>query len=92
MSLSKSDFVMAISLRAEIDQALARDVLNILLETVTQSLVRGEAVTLTGFGRFDVREQAARTGRNPQTGEALQIPARRIPKFVPGSKLKEAVR
>lgn len=65
--------------------------LNALLSTIESALVSGEKVSLTGFGNFEVRERAARTGRNPQTGEEMQISASRAPAFKPGKSLKDAV-
>lgn len=62
-----------------------------VLETISEALQNGEKVSLIGFGNFEVRERAARTGRNPQTGEEIQIEASRIPAFKPGKQLKEAV-
>jgi DNA-binding protein HU-beta len=62
-----------------------------VLETIAEALQRGEKVSLIGFGNFEVRERAARTGRNPQTGEEIQIQASRVPAFKPGKQLKDAV-
>jgi DNA-binding protein HU-beta len=59
---------------------------------VTQALVDGDAVSLVRFGSFDVRSRAERTGRNPKTGEAMTIPAARVPVFLAGKALKEAVK
>ncbi len=69
----------------------ARAVVDTVLETITKSLKKKEAVTLVGFGTFAVRKRKARTGRNPQTGEKLKISAKNIPVFKPGKALKEAV-
>ncbi len=62
-----------------------------VLDAITEALADGDAVTLVGFGTFKVDARAARTGRNPQTGKALQIPAKNVPKFVAGKALKDAV-
>ncbi|PTM56701.1 HU family DNA-binding protein [Desmospora activa] len=62
-----------------------------VLGTISEALRNGEKVSLIGFGNFEVRERAARTGRNPQTGEEIQIEASRVPAFKPGKQLKEAV-
>jgi len=62
-----------------------------MIEGVSQSLANGDAVTLIGFGTFSVSERAARTGRNPQTGEAIQIAAKSVVKFKAGKGLKDAV-
>lgn len=63
-----------------------------MLSTVAKALSRGEDVTLVGFGTFKVAKRKARTGRNPQTGEEIKIKATKVPKFVPGKALKEAVK
>ncbi|OYD08058.1 HU family DNA-binding protein [Paludifilum halophilum] len=62
-----------------------------VLNAISDALQKGEKVSLIGFGNFEVRERAARTGRNPQTGESIQIEASRVPAFKPGKQLKEAV-
>ncbi|MGL4953299.1 MAG: HU family DNA-binding protein [Culicoidibacterales bacterium] len=67
------------------------EVLNGFMDTVKGHLQSGEKVTLTGFGTFEVRERAAREGRNPQTGETIQIKASKTPAFKAGKELKEAV-
>ena len=63
-----------------------------LLAAITKSLKRGDDVTLVGFGTFKVAKRKARTGRNPQTGAEIKIKATKVPKFVPGKALKEAVK
>lgn len=63
-----------------------------VLSSITSALRRGDAVTLVGFGTFKVQERKARTGRNPQTGAPMHIAARKVPKFVAGKALKDAVR
>jgi len=69
----------------------AEQVVNCVLDAIAGSLKKGEKVTLIGFGTFSVVKRAARTGRNPQTGKALKIKAKKVPKFVAGKKLKESV-
>ena len=69
----------------------ARDLLNVILDEIMLALSRKQRVALTGFGTFDVREHKSRTGRNPQTGAAMTIPASCAVHFKPGSRLKEAV-
>ncbi|GGE04810.1 transcriptional regulator [Marinithermofilum abyssi] len=66
-------------------------VVEAVLESIAEALQKGEKVSLIGFGNFEVRERAARTGRNPQTGESIQIQASKVPAFKPGKQLKEAV-
>ncbi len=62
------------------------------IDTVTEALVEGRKVQLIGFGTFEVRERAARKGRNPQTGEEIEIPASKIPAFKAGKSLKDSVK
>ncbi|EGK10672.1 HU family DNA-binding protein [Kroppenstedtia eburnea] len=62
-----------------------------VLDSIAEALRNGEKVSLIGFGNFEVRERAARTGRNPQTGEPIEIGASKVPAFKPGKQLKEAV-
>jgi DNA-binding protein HU-beta len=66
-------------------------VVDTVLQTISEALQNGEKVTLIGFGNFEVKERAARTGRNPQTGEEIQIEASKVPAFKPGKQLKELV-
>lgn len=66
-------------------------VIDSTLETIGQALVKGDKVSLVGFGTFQVSHRNARTGKNPQTGEKIQISARNVPKFTPGKGLKEKV-
>ena len=72
--------------RVDAERALAG-----LLEVITDTLKKGDSLTLPGFGTFEVRDRAARTGRNPKTGEELKIAASRVPAFKPGAALKAAV-
>ena len=70
----------------------ARDAVECVLETISKRLKKGDAVTLVGFGTFKVNQRKARQGRNPLTGESIKIKAARVPKFVAGKALKEAVK
>lgn len=67
-------------------------VVNGLFDEITDALQEGEKVQFVGFGTFETRERASRSGRNPQTGESIQIPATVVPAFRPGNKLKETVK
>ena len=69
----------------------AQAAVDCVISTITKSLKKKDAVTLVGFGTFKVDKRKARKGRNPQTGEAIKIKAKRVPKFVAGKALKEAV-
>ena len=72
-------------------QKMAKDAVNCVLQAITDALVKNDSVQISGFGSFKVSERKARTGRNPQTGAPIQIPAAKVPKFTPGKALKEAV-
>jgi nucleoid DNA-binding protein len=69
----------------------AEAALDCVLSTITKALKKNDTVTLVGFGTFKVSKRTARTGRNPQTGEAIKIKAKKVPKFVAGKGLKDAV-
>jgi DNA-binding protein HU-beta len=90
--MTKGDLIEALAKKLDCSKAEATNYLNTLIEEITASLVKGEEVTLTGFGTFKVSKRKARTGRNPQTGEAIQIPAMTVPGFKAGKQLKEAVK
>lgn len=89
--MQKSDLVGKIADEAGISKAAADRALASLLGNVSKALQKGERVSLVGFGTFSVSKRAARTGRNPQTGEAIQIKASKVPKFSAGKTLKEVV-
>jgi DNA-binding protein HU-beta len=76
---------------ADISKAAAGRVLDAFMDSVTEALKGGDEVALVGFGTFSVRERAARTGRNPQTGKELTIPAGKVPGFRAGKALKDSV-
>jgi len=71
---------------------VSKEAVNAIISTITDSLAREEKVTLVGFGTFQVIERRARRGRNPQTGETIQIPTKKLPKFRPGKGLRETVK
>ena len=89
--MQRSDLVEKIAEEAGISKAAAERALKSLLDSVTQALKKGDRVSLVGFGTFSVSKRAARTGRNPQTGEAISIKASKAPKFSAGKSLKDAV-
>ena len=89
--MTKSELIDAIAEKAELSKADASKALSATLESVTDALKAGEKVALIGFGTFSVSLRAARTGKNPQTGEAIAIPASKAAKFKAGQKLKDAV-
>ncbi|WP_087019902.1 nucleoid-associated protein HU-beta [Thaumasiovibrio subtropicus] len=89
--MNKSQLVDKIADNAELSKASAGRALDAFIEAVSESLKDGDAVSLVGFGTFSVRERAARTGRNPQTGKEIQIAAAKVPGFKPGKALKDSV-
>lgn len=89
--MKKVELVEAIALKTGLTKADAGRALDATLETITAALKDGDKVPLVGFGTFDVSSRAARTGRNPQTGEELQIAARKAVTFKAGAALKESV-
>ena len=89
--MNKADMIEHIAQSAEISKLAAERALDALVAAVKSSLKKGQMVTLVGFGSFYVGKRAARTGRNPRTGEALKIAAARVPKFRAGKALKEAL-
>jgi len=89
--MNKGDLIKVVSEQAEITKAQATDAVNAVLEGITQSLTNGDKVTLIGFGTFSINERAARTGRNPSTGEAIQIAAKKQVKFKAGKGLDDTV-
>ncbi len=89
--MNKADLIEKIAEAADVSKATATRALDATLENITKELKKGQAVTLVGFGTFTVRKRAARTGRNPKTGETLKIKAARVPGFKAGKALKDAV-
>ncbi len=89
--MNKSELIDAIAASADIPKAAAGRALDAMIETVSESLKKGDPVVLVGFGTFSVKERAARTGRNPQTGQPIEIKAATVPTFKPGKALKDAV-
>ncbi len=90
--MNKGELVESMASAAGISKAAAEKSLTGLLEAVTGALAKGDKVTLVGFGTFSVSNRSARQGRNPQTGATIQIAARKVARFKPGSKLADAVR
>lgn len=76
----------------DVSKKHAEEVVDFIFDSVAQSLAKGEEVSIAGFGTFAVRQRKARQARNPRTGETVQVPASRVPKFRPGKGLKEAIR
>ena len=90
--MTKTDLIAAVADRAGMTKVDANKALDALADTLKAALSRGEKVTWTGVGTFEVRSRAARMGRNPQTGAPLHIPASKTPAFKAGKGLKDSVR
>ncbi len=89
--MNKGELISKIAEEANLSKAQATEALNATLKAVTEAVKSGDKVTLVGFGTFSVTSRAERTGRNPQTGEEITIPAKNNVKFKPGKELTEAV-
>tara|TARA_Y100000590_G_scaffold382642_1_gene452748 strand:+ start:1863 stop:2138 length:276 start_codon:yes stop_codon:yes gene_type:complete len=89
--VNKNDLIAAVASSAGLSKSDATRSLESLLDTITNALKRGEKVSIVGFGNFSISERKATTGRNPRTGESIQIPASKRPKFSVGKALKDAV-
>ena len=89
--MNKNEFVTAIAEKSGLTKKDAEAALNAYTAVVTDVLKSGDSVQLIGFGTFEVRERAARTGRNPHTGETIEIAAAKVPAFKPGKGLKDAI-
>jgi len=89
--MNKTELVAKIAAGADISKAAAERALSATVEAITKALKKGDSVTLVGFGTYSVTKRAARQGKNPRTGAAIKIPARKVPKFKPGKSLKDSV-
>jgi len=89
--MNKTELINAIAEESGLTKADAARAFDATLVSVTNALTSGDSISLIGFGTFSVKERSARTGRNPQTGETIQIKASKIPSFKAGKTLKDAV-
>ena len=89
--MNKTEFIESIADKADLSKAEAGRVVDAFITTIVKELSKNRSVTLTGFGTFEVRKRKARTGRNPKTGETIQIKASKAPAFKPGKVFKDAV-
>ena len=89
--MNKAELIDAIADSADLSKAAAGRALDAAIDTITKALKKGDTVTLVGFGTFSVRKRAARTGRNPRTGEEIKIKASKVPGFKAGKALKDAI-
>lgn len=89
--MNKADLVNSLSTKTGLTKTKSNEVVDALVSTITESLRNGEKVTLVGFGTFTTSKKEARKGRNPKTGETLEIPAKTVAKFKAGSELSKSV-
>ncbi len=89
--MKKIDFIKAVAENADVSQTTATACFDAMVGAITQCLKDGESITFVGFGTFTVKQRAARKGRNPRTGETIQIKAANVPSFKAGKALKEAL-
>ena len=90
--MNKEELVKEISKKTKLSQKVSSDVLSATLEIIQKTVAKGKKVTLVGFGTWEARKRAARTGRNPQTGKELKIAANTVPAFSAGKNFKELVK
>lgn len=89
--MNKTELIAAVAEKAELSKKDAEKALKAFTDVVSEELVKGEKIQLVGFGTFEVRDRAAREGKNPATGEVIQIEATKVPAFKAGKALKDAV-
>ena len=89
--MNKAELISAVAMKADVSKKDAEAVLTAALDTITEALTEGEKVQLVGFGSFEVKKRAERTGLNPKTMESIAIPASKAPAFTAGKDLKDAV-
>lgn len=87
--MNKEDLVKEVSKKTRVSQKLAAEIINLSLDIIEKSVAKGKKVVLVGFGSFELRQRAARTGRNPQNGQEIHIPAKKVPAFTAGKKFRE---
>lgn len=90
--LNKTDLINQVSESTELSKKDVTKAIDAVFEAIAGALQNGDKVQLVGFGNFEVRERSARKGRNPQTGEEIEIPASKIPAFKPGKALKDGIK
>ena len=89
--MNKAELIDAVADNADLSKAAAGRAIDAVVDAITDALKKGDSVSLVGFGTFSVRERSARSGRNPQTGETIQISAAKVPSFKAGKALKDSV-
>ncbi len=89
--MNKEELVKEVAKKTRMPQKQVAEIISLMIESIEKSVAKGKRVTLVGFGTFEARKRAARTGRNPQTGAEIKIPAKTVPAFSAGKKFKEIV-
>ena len=92
MKVNKAQLIDRVASQADVSKAAAGRAIDAMIESITETLVSDDSVTLVGFGTFSVKERSARVGRNPQTGAEIQIAASKLPGFKAGKLLKDALK
>ncbi len=90
--MTKNELIEKVAKKASLTKRAAQDAVNSTFNLVRDSLVRGEKVVISGFGTFLIRSRSARRGRNPQTGEIIQIPSKKLPGFTAGKTIKRLIK
>ncbi len=90
--MKREELITAVAARTGLSKGSAEEVLDTILDTIMDAIRDGDKVTLTGFGTFLLSEHPSRKARNPRTGEVVEVPARKRPKFVPGKQFRESAR
>ncbi|WP_422614960.1 HU family DNA-binding protein [Cohnella caldifontis] len=90
--MNKTELIAKVSELTDLSKKDATQAVDAVFDVISEALQNGDKVQLVGFGNFEVRERSARKGRNPQTGEEIEIPAGKIPAFKPGKALKEGIK
>lgn len=89
--MNKEELVKEIAKKTRMPQKQVAEIISLMIDSIEKTVAKGKRVTLVGFGTFEPRKRAARTGRNPQTGAEIKIPAKTVPAFSAGKKFKEIV-
>ena len=89
--MKREDLVREVSKKVKISQRVANDVVGAIMDVIVKNVGKGKKIVLVGFGSFEARKRAARTGRNPQNGAAIKIPAKTVPVFTVGKRFKTRV-
>lgn len=90
--MNKTELIAIVADKANLSKKVTEETIDVLIDTIAETLADGEKVVISGFGTFEIRNRVARTGRNPRTGENISIPGQKSPAFKAGKVLKEMVR